>query len=221
MSEGIEGLVPTNDDSSKVIELLSLISSAVPYLGGPLSNILSGQLVKRRFERVDGCLRNLATRLDRHQSDVTENYVKTEEFDELLEQTLRRVSEERNEEKRKLYQSFLYHDISLPQGQYDDKMKMLRLIEQVSPRGIMLLKALNYPPDPNPPGWGGSPGDTLRRRLDSGIHQYIPELLAELNRLGMARAGGLNTMMTSGGAEELHNWIQPLGTELLRFIESP
>jgi len=41
------------------------------------------------------------------QSDLAKEYVKTDEFQELLEKTLRQAAEERSEEKRRAYSKFL------------------------------------------------------------------------------------------------------------------
>ena len=108
-----------------------------------------------------------------------------------------------------------------PTEPYDDKVRMLKLIDELQPDHIRLLRAIDMDPNPNPGGGSGSPGETLRRRLTGDIHQRIGELLTDLQTMGIATLTNLNTMMTSGGAENLRHSITAVGRRLLRYMAEP
>lgn len=119
------------DDKEKILDIASFVSSAVPWVGGPVSNVLGGISTGRKIQRVNDLLHEFSEDLRGFKSEVSEDYVKTEDFEDLLEQTLRRASEERNEEKRKILQSFLVEAVKKPGEQYDDQLRFLKLIENI------------------------------------------------------------------------------------------
>lgn len=95
-------LVPASTPKETALDIAAFVGSAVPWIGGPVSNVLGGMSVGRKLGRVREVLEGLATGLANFQSEVSEKYVRTDEFEDLLEQTLRRAADERAEEKRRL-----------------------------------------------------------------------------------------------------------------------
>ena len=130
------------------LDIASLVGSAVPWIGGPVSNVLSGMSFGRKLGRVREVLEGVAADLAEFKSAVSEEYVRTEEFEDLLEQALRRASEERSEEKRRMYRAFLSDAIEAPGESYDDQLRLLRTFEELQPDSP----------------WG-SKGDVTRTRL--------------------------------------------------------
>lgn len=151
---------PEGDPKPIAIEVAAFVTSAIPYLGGPISNILSGIGTERRIKRVREVLNRLASDLTDFKSEVTEKYVRTDEFEELLERSLRQASDERSEEKRRMYADFIADDIKEPGPSYDEKIRFLRTLEELQPDHLAVLKALSALPDANPSSIG-SPGQTL------------------------------------------------------------
>jgi len=64
-------------------------------------------------------------------SEASEQYVKTEDFEELLENALRKASEERYEEKRRIFANFLIGAIESPGESYDEQIRFLRVLEEL------------------------------------------------------------------------------------------
>jgi hypothetical protein len=150
-------------------------------------------------------------------SEVSEKYVKTEDFEELLEQTLKRVADERNEEKREVYRVFITEAIESPGESYDEQIRFLRTLEELQPDHLRVLRALSQSPDPNP-GMMGSPNQTLRRRLTELEEARISDLISQLNDLRVTNLTSLKVMMTGLGAEDLRHSITLYGQRLLRYI---
>jgi len=217
MQEKDRDLIPASAPIETGLDVASFVTSAVPWIGGPVSNVLSGASFGRKLGRVREVLTGLTEDLREFQSGVSENYVKTEECEELLEQTLKRACEERHEGKRRLYRSFLTDAIKSPGETYDEQLRLLRTIEQLQPDHFVVLRALNQPPSRDP-GMMGSPGQTLQRRLPKMDKNHIAELVTQLNDYGITNLTTMDTMMTGHGAENVGHSITPYGQRLLQFV---
>jgi hypothetical protein len=94
---------------------------------------------------------------------------------------LRAISEERNEEKRRVYASFPAQDMLHAVGAYDDKARALAALKELEIDHLMVLWALAREPDPRarvPPM--GSAFGTLRERIPNLANQ-LKELVNDLN----------------------------------------
>ena len=145
MSKDNSKLVPKTSKAETAIDVAAFVGSAVPWIGGPVSN-----------ERVREVLEGLSSDLADFKSEISEEYVKTEDFEELLEQTLKRAADERNESKRKIYRAFLTNAIESPGELYDDQIRFLRTLEELQPDHLLVIRALSQSPDPDP-GMMGPP----------------------------------------------------------------
>lgn len=74
-------------DREKILDIATLVTSAVPWIGGPVSNVLGGISTGRKIQRAHQLLTGLTVELKDFKSEVFEDYVKTEDFEDLLEQT--------------------------------------------------------------------------------------------------------------------------------------
>ena len=205
------------DDKEKIIDIVSFVSSAVPWVGGPVSNVLGGISTGRKIQRVNELLHEFSEDLRNFKSEISEEYVKNEDFEDLLEQTLRRTSEERNEEKRRILKTFLVEAVKSPGEQYDDQLRFLKLLENIYGDHIRILKALVQAPPQNL-GMMGSPSQTLRERLPDITDDRITDLVHQLNDLRVTNLQSLNTMMTGRGAQDLRHSVTPLGKRFVRYL---
>ncbi|MCX6830138.1 MAG: hypothetical protein NT002_12810 [candidate division Zixibacteria bacterium] len=212
-------IIPAEESGDEALEIISFISSAVPYIGGPVSNIISGALTKRKLARIREFLLGLASDLKEFKSTVTEEYVKTDEFEELLETTLHKVAEERNEQKRQIFRSFLEEAIKSPGESYDEQRRFIHILEQLQDAHIALMKVIIQTPDPNPPGITGSIGQTLQRRLPNIPREKIVELLSQLKDLRLAMLADPNMMLTPHGAEDLRSGLTDYGRRFLKYLK--
>ncbi len=217
MNDDKKELIPASTKKETALNIAALISSAVPWIGGPVSNVLGGMSSGRKLGRVREVLESLANDLSEVKTDVSENYVKTEEFEDILEQTLKRAGEERNEEKRHLYKAFLTDAIKSPGESYDDQLRLLRTFEEISPDHIRALKAMSQEPERRP-GRLGSPIQTLRERLPEFSDQRIEEIVNLLNDKRITNINSLQVMMTGQGASDLRHVITDYGKKILKYI---
>ena len=136
-----------------------------------------------------------------------------------MERTLRQAADERSDEKRRAYAAFLAGDIKAPGTPYDEKVRILRTLEDLQADHIRMLKAMLEPPDPKHE-MIGSVGGTLSRRLSGMSNEKIKELAQQLTDMRLANLNGLGTQITGFGAEQLQSRISPYGGRLLSYIAS-
>lgn len=220
MSGERSGLPSKSSGTEIALDITSFISSAVPWIGGPVSNVLSGVSFGRKINRVKEILEGIANDLHNFKSEVSEQYVKTEEFEELLENALRNAAKERSEEKRRIYKAFIVGAIKSPGQPYDDQIRFLRILEEIHGDHIKVLQALNQSPDLTRVrhGLSGSPIQTLTERLRDMDRNIIEDTINQLNDLRLTDLTSLKTMMTASGAQQLEHSITPLGKRFLAFI---
>jgi len=215
--QGGAELVPKRGPGDLPLDIAAVVTSAVPWLGGPVSAVLSGISFGRKYERVREVLNGLAEDLRDFKSKASEEYVKKEEFEELLEKTLRQAAEERSGEKRSIYRSFLTDEIRSPGKPYDEQLHFLRTLEELQPDHIRVIKALAHPPEGGR-GIAGSPLQTLSSRLPDMPPERIEALILQLNDMRLTAMTSLKTLMTFHGAQELRHSLTPHGRRFLEFI---
>jgi hypothetical protein len=209
-------LVPISTPAELALDIAAGVSSIAPWVGGPVAQVLNGMSLGRKLERVRTVLMDMASRVKGLEDKPAAEYVKSDEFSELLEKTLRQAADERNEEKRRAYAAFLAGAIASPGESYDDKIRLLRTLEEIQPAHISMLCAMLQPPQPSTSMIGSLSG-TLQRRLP-GIGGDIAELAHQLTDMRLATLDHLNTMMTPDGAEHLENYLTPYGKRFIAYI---
>ena len=220
MSNNENELLPLTTRQETLDDIAAILASIPPMIGGPISAVLAGISQSRKLERVRDVLEVMAKEIKDLKSEVSEKYVRTEDFEDLLEKTLRQVADERNDEKRKAYAAFLANDIRSPGKPYDEKIRILRTLEEVQADHIRMLKALRQEPDRDIRGYAGSVIQTLQKRLPDISRERITDLAQQLTVMQMADLSRINTMMTARGAEELQHTVTPYGRNFIQYIIS-
>jgi hypothetical protein len=213
---------PLPAPSSRTTERLdtaAVVAGFVPVLGGPVAGILSGWSNELKLRRVHEVLVGFAQDLRDARSEAAKQYVSREDFAELMEKTVRAAADERREEKRRLYRSFLVGAATV-QAAYDEQVRVLRVLEEVHPQHLPILRAMDQEPV-DEDRLMGSQLQTLHRRL--GLpRELIEELVVQLHDLrlvGLTR-DSLHTVMSATGAEDLRRWITPLGRRLMDYLRT-
>jgi pyruvate-formate lyase-activating enzyme len=188
-------------------------------VGGVVSNVLSGLATGRRFERVREVILAVAKDLKELESSIREDYVKSDEFEDLLTETLERVYRERNEEKRQLFRCFLVKSATTTEESYDERLRFLRDLEELQYDHIRMLEAvLKYPftvpgvdPDDLPPV---SIDEILNLRLRGMDKERVRDLADELTMRRIARLDSTDSVI----GDDLRDRLTPYGDRLCKFI---
>lgn len=210
-------IVPAASRTEQALDIAAVVTALAPWIGGAVSAVLSGMAFDRKMGRVAAALGTLGEELEGFQSQASEEYVRTEDFEELLETTLRRVAEERNEGKRRIYAEFLVGAIKSPGESYDEQLRFLRTLEGMQPDHLRVLKAMSLPPEGGS-GFTGSPGQTLRNRLPDMDDARLRDLVSQTNDMRVTNLTSLGTMMTYEGSQELRSHVTPYGQRFLGYL---
>lgn len=215
-----DDLLPSTTPGETAIDTITVVSNLVPWIGGVVGSVLAGISLNRKIERVRQVLLNMNEQIKDLESETSQDYVETEDFEDLLEKTLRQAADERSEEKRRAYAAFLTNDIKSPGHPYDEKLRVLRTLEEIQPDHIRMLQAMMQVPDNHSITGSitGSFGDTLQRRLPNISRERISDLAQQLLDMRLVDLSSLSTMMTAAGAEELRNRITPYGRNFVEYI---
>ncbi len=210
-------LVPRSTPTETGLDIAAVATSWVPWLGGPVSAILSGVSFGRKIDRVRNVLSEFAEALDGLHSEISEEYVRTEDFEELLERTLRLAADERSAEKRSIYARFLADAVESPGEPYNEQLRFLRTLEEMQPDHLRVLQAMCVPPEGGD-GITGSPEQTLMSRLPCMDSDRIDDLVAQLNDMRVTSLTSLKSIMTFRGSQELRGSVTDYGQRFVGYL---
>jgi len=218
MDDNHKEILPASTHQETALDIVAAVSSVVPWIGGPVSVVLAGISLARKFERVRGVLMDMAEQIKNLESDASQKYVSSEDFQDLLGKTLRQAADERVDEKRKAYSTFLASGIRYTNQSYDEKLRILRTLEEIQMDHIRMLKTLLQEPNRSIRGMIGSISQTLQKRLSDIPPDRIADLAQQLTDMRLVKLESLNTMMTATGAEELQHTVTPYGRSFIQYI---
>lgn len=208
-------------------ELASTVMAAGAGLAHPIASAVLGVIgyaigsfgAERKMQRIISFVNEVQERVTQIDSQISADYVRSDEFAELTEQVLEEVASERNEEKRQLYAAFLADVTASPSAQpYDERIKFIRVLSELQGDHLRILKAYMQPPNYSTNVVVGSIRQTLEERLPGMRTKHIEELVRELGDMRILDSGGIGTMMTGRGAQELQNRITPLGQRFTKYL---
>lgn len=218
MSNERKEILPTTTKEETALDLGATLANLAPWIGNPVASVLTGFSRDRKMSRVADALSTMYEKIHDLES-VASEYVKTDQFQDLLEVGLRQVQLEGNSEKRIIYGLLLAEDIASCGENYDERQRFLRVLEEIQPTHISMLRAIIEKPRVVPPGSvGGSIGETLRRRLPDMPRDKIKDILEQLGNMHLIRPPSLGTIMTANGAENLHSLLTPFGQKFVNYL---
>jgi len=206
-----------------LLEAAAALVGVVPGLGSTIAAYFAGTANEYKAKRLEELFEAMADDLDGLSDKVSTDYLKTEDFADLLDETLRRVANERSQEKRRIYKNILVDAIAHPSSYtYDEQLRFLRTLENLQPAHIAVLKAIMVRPTDEQQlrmsGYAGSQIQTLEQRLPKMSARLIDELVAQLNDERLTDFGHLHTMTSPSGAQDLSTRLTPYGQRFVAFL---
>ena len=129
--------------------------------------MLTGIAGARRSRRIKDVLLQFNLELNNLKEAAPQaviDYAHSEEFEDLVVEAFSRAARERDEEKRRMYGRILADAVRAPDTTYEESLRHIRVLEELQPSHILILRAYVNEKDVGPLGWAGSIGQTLRRR---------------------------------------------------------
>lgn len=205
-----------------LLEAASALSNAMPVLGGVVAAYLSGAANDRKAKRVINFFDLLTNALEGLQSDVSNNYVRTEDFADLFDETLRRVASERYEEKQKVYRNILVGAIKLPNREsYDERLTHLQTLERLQTAHLQVFRAvLEEPIYRFGMVMSSSRLGTLESRLSDYSRNDVAKMVDELGVLRLLRTRNIDVSMSAEGAQDLRVLLTDYGKQFIQYLNS-
>jgi hypothetical protein len=206
-------LLRRGSDAGKIFEVLSLLED-IPFLGTivkPMVVAGGWWAEDRKPDRVFPVLVALKDKLhntDRSQSE----YVRRDEFRDLVEEALRRIADQPSDERRRWLQNIFLRTVDEPRD-HTENILFLRLAEELSTNAQKLLSVLEQPVT--------NPSDTLEGRDNllarrSGVPaERIKEALKELVRAGVVDEETLS--YGARGQRGFAGMLSRLGSDFLTY----
>jgi hypothetical protein len=211
-------------------EIAAIALQVVPVAGGILSSTAMFFLERRKNERLNRFLINLAEDLKQLEERVNSEFVKQEEFRDLTEDIFNKASDTRQQEKLDALRAVFLNSVLSANPKYNDIEEITTLLSNWQSRHIILLKIL-YDPIAADERRGNVVGegrglsttimDILHRLLPDWDEDEISRTMQELHDKGLQQMTGLKTMITDKGIHQLKGRITPFGIKVAKYILNP
>lgn len=212
---------PTHFDPSnpgdRALEVAGALAQVIPVVGGVLNSIMSGRLVQGRIDRIAEEMIKLKEEVEQVKDKIHADYVGTDEFEELLAQTLDKMGRELDPEKRSQYRRLILNLMVLPPEDYGEQRRLLRLAEKLTPKHIELLRAYMAEPGGRVPDTA-SPVAILAGRIGRSAED-VKSFAADLADARLINeTNNLATMMNGHAAVDQRRCVTPSGRRLLDLL---
>lgn len=227
-SDDLRGKIERYNQGSYIDELhtaAEALAGMVPVLGSPLQAYINEASTKRRAERLKELFLALKDDLDGIKDRLASEYLRTDDFTELLEETLRRVASERDDEKKRIYKNILVGIIEHQDVRaYNEQLRYLKMLENLERAHIAALRAIMVKPTREQllrwSGFAGFKMHTLEERLPGIPPHSIQDLVSDLNRVGLTHIENLHSVTSPISARDLSGGLTPFGERFVTFLKS-
>jgi hypothetical protein len=204
--------------------------SAIPVAGGPLSALLAEYLPNWKQERVLKFIAEIKLEMQKVQAKINEDYVRSEDFALLFEETFLRVLRTNSDLKLNAYKAILVNACTNTSITEMEKEYFLNLVNSLQEIHILILSLFWNKEKFGQIHNSSSPANMYMGGIMTVIKSYMAPLnideelirsaIRDLDNMGIL--GGvyqsLGVTMTASGALNLSGRISPFGSKFIGFI---
>lgn len=204
--------------------------SAIPVAGGPLSTLLAEYLPNWKQERVLKFIADLKLEMQMVQDKINEEYVRSEDFALLFEETFLQVLRTNSDLKLNAYKAILVNACTNTSIKEMEKEYFLNLVNSLQEIHILILSLFWNKEKFGEVYNSSSPANMHMGGIMEVVKSYMAPLnideglirsaIRDLDNMGIL-AGvyqSLGTTMTASGALNLSGRISPFGRKFIGFI---
>ncbi len=138
-SEELIKKLESNDVKEHGKNVIIAAISGLPVVGGPLSNLLSEYLPDWKQERILNFLKDLSKKLKKVESKIDEDYIESEEFAYLFEETFLSVTKNYQKEKLLAFKSILINACTKSEIDNSKKEYFLSIVQKLDTIHLIIL----------------------------------------------------------------------------------
>lgn len=195
------------------------------------------QVAQRKLMRLGDFCQSFLESLNRLESEINEDFIRKEEFEDIFEQTANNIMNEFREEKRRCFQNILTNSITASSCSYDKTEKYLCILDNMGWLELQVMGVLNNPSKYNEErgyiikdsndrnnyigfSLSGQNGiDILVQLLEEEKEEIIDALYyLENNRLIIEQSNAIYTQSPGNPIHILDNMLTPKGKDFICFI---
>ena len=102
------------------IKIGKSLLAAVPYIGGSVTSYISDIQAERKLKRIDELIISLGVDLHGLEEKIRKEFVEKDDYKYIIEETFRKVAQERTIEKRIAYKNILLNSMVDNSLDYDE-----------------------------------------------------------------------------------------------------
>jgi hypothetical protein len=189
----------------------------VPVVGGVVATFISEYVPRKKQERLVEFVQDLSREFTAEQERIDREYVKTHDFDRMVEDVLDRVQTVRNEEKLGYWAALLAGVATTDRPTTSDRDRMIQTLDDLRPEHLRLLHVIATTSEPPPNLYMGGVNATLTWRMPDVAEDEARRLWGELARTGVV-ADYPSGLMTAQGAGNLTVRLTPFGREFVKLL---
>ena len=189
----------------------------VPVVGGVIATYISEYVPRKKQERLVGFVQDLSREFEAERERIDTEFVRTKDFDRMVENVLDRVQTVRNEEKLGYWAALVAGVATAERPNPTDRERMIQTLDDLRPEHLRLLHVIATTTEARPGLYMGGVSDTLSWKMPEVPNDEARRLWAELARTGVVQDYP-SGMMTKEGAGNLSVRLTPYGREFVRLL---
>ncbi len=211
-----------------ILNILKAGLSAAPFTSA-IASLMTDYIPSSKTKRLEEFAEQIAKDLLRLQDSVNTDYLKTDNFAFMFEQSFRAVAEYPQKEKLEAFRGILVNSATIRGYTEEEKEYFLNLAMNLSTLHIRILKFMAIPEKYL------EEAGISKEKIAGGFSQFFPVAIpgvslevirsafGELNRYGFTNTGEsiFGTMTAGQGLDLLRGRVTVLGNRFIRFCTAP
>lgn len=212
--------------SDHAVNLVKAAISGIPIIGGPISSLVNDYIPNKKKDRILNFTKQISENIERFEDEINEDFVKTDEFAYLFEQTYKLVLENYQKEKLDSLMGLLVNSLRESDFKADNIEYYLKKIETLSPLHLGMLRFLSFPVDCFAEK-GIKPEDVKSYDFSQTLQTYFKEVsidvlkgtFGDLYQMGFTNTDKsiFGTTTANSGVNIISGRVSSLGKDFIKF----
>lgn len=192
--------------------------NAVPYFGGVIATYISEYVPRRKQARLVEFVQDLGRHAEAERERIDNEFVRTAEFDRMVEDVLDRVQQVKNEDKLRYWAALLAGVATTVRPPASDRERMIETLDGLRPSNLRLLNVIATTHEGDPSLSMGGVMHTLTWKMPDAAEDDLRRDWADLARFDLVQSYPSGTM-TAQGAGDLSVRQTRYGREFVRLLD--
>ena len=192
--------------------------NAVPVIGGVVATFISEYIPRRKQARLVGFVEDLGRQFEAERERIDTNFVRSSEFDRMVEDVLDRVQQVKNEDKLGYWATLLAGVATTDRPAQSDRERMIENLDGIRVSNWRLLHVIATTQQGPPDLYMGGVSHTLKWKMPDLSEDDIRRDWGDLARFDLVQAYP-SGMMTAEGAGNRTVRMTDYGRKFVRLLK--